>query len=549
VVFVNKMDRVGADFFRTVRIMREKLGCEPLLLQIPWEDDGVFLGVIDLVRMTGICWSEETLGATFQVVDIPASMQSRASEYRDMLLEALADRNDEIAERYLAGEGLDVGLLLEEIRRGTLAFELVPVLCGAALKNKGVQPLLEAVVDFLPSPLDVPPVRGQIPGGTEWAERPCDDKSPLAALAFKVMMDQGRKLVYLRVYSGTIHSGQEILNVTRGKREKVARLLQMHANKRERISSAGAGSLVAAMGLKETSTGDTLCADLPILLEPMDFYEPVISVAVEPRTRSDQEKLAFALSKLGEEDPTFRVKEDEETGQTIVSGMGELHLEILVERMRTEYNAAVNVGKPQVVYRESIEAEAEQEARFEREIQGALQRGHVCIRVMPVPRGQGNRVSLAVSEDLIPEMFHESIEQGVREAWYGGVIRGYPVVDVHARVIGGSYHEQAGTELAYKVAASMAFKSACEAAGPILLEPIMRVDVLAPSEFLGEVLGDLHARGGKVEGIESKGVIQAITALIPLRQTFGYSTTLRSLTQGRGTFSMHFFRFDLAARG
>lgn len=549
VVFVNKMDRVGADFFGTIRMMKSKLGCRPLLLQIPWGKEGEFQGVIDLVRMKGIRWNEESLGATFDIVEIPEPLLPEAHRLRDELTEALGDRNDRIAELYLAGEPLPEDLLKDEIRRATIAFDLVPVTCGAALKNKGVQPLLDAIVDFLPSPLEIPPVRGQVPGTGHWEERPSDDHAPLAALAFKVAMDQGRKLVYLRIYSGSLKAGEEVFNVTKGKREKVARLLQMHANKRERIEYAGAGSIVAAVGLKETATGDTLCDEKhPVVLEPMEFFEPVISVAVEARTRADHERLVFALGKLAEEDPTFRIREDEETGQTIISGMGELHLEILVERMRQEYNVHANVGRPQVVYRETISAQAEREIRFEKEIQGFLNKGHVVIRVEPLRRGQGNLISFDLPEEKIPGPYRGAVEEGIREAWYGGVIQGYPVMDVRATVIGGSYQDGASTELAYKVAASMAFKAACEAAGPILLEPIMKVDLLVPSEFMGEVLGDLHARGGKIEGMENRMVVQAITAFIPLRRTFGYSTTLRSLTQGRGTFSMQFSHFDRAEK-
>ncbi|MGQ9654670.1 MAG: elongation factor G [Thermodesulfobacteriota bacterium] len=549
VVFVNKMDRVGADFFGTIRMMKSKLGCRPLLLQIPWGKEGEFQGVIDLVRMKGIRWNEESLGATFDIVEIPEPLLPEAQRLRDELTEALGDRNDRIAELYLAGEPLPEDLLKDEIRRTTIAFDLVPVTCGAALKNKGVQPLLDAIVDFLPSPLEIPPVRGQVPGTGHWEERPSDDHAPMAALAFKVAMDQGRKLVYLRIYSGSLKAGEEVFNVTKGKREKVARLLQMHANKRERIEYAGAGSIVAAVGLKETATGDTLCDEKhPLVLEPMEFFEPVISVAVEARTRADHERLVFALGKLAEEDPTFRIREDEETGQTIISGMGELHLEILVERMRQEYNVHANVGRPQVVYRETISAQAEREIRFEKEIQGFLNRGHVVIRVEPLRRGEGNLISFDLPEEKIPGPYRGAVEEGIREAWYSGVIQGYPVMDVRATVIGGSYQDGASTELAYKVAASMAFKAACEAAGPILLEPIMKVDLLVPSEFMGEVLGDLHARGGKIEGMENRMVVQAITAFIPLRRTFGYSTTLRSLTQGRGTFSMQFSHFDRAEK-
>lgn len=549
-VFVNKMDRIGASFQNTVEMMRKKLGCRPILLQIPWGREGEFRGVIDLVRMVGIRWNEETLGATFEEIQIPQELLPRAEKERERMVELLADRDDRIAELYLAGEPVGEDLLRKEIRRATLSFDLVPVLCGSALKNKGVQPLLDAIVDYLPSPLDIPPVRGRVPGTDQWEERPADDRAPLAALAFKVAMDQGRKMVFLRIYSGTIQTGQEILNATRGKREKVARLLQMHANKRERIDKAGAGNLVAAMGLKETVTGDTLCEEKhPILLESMEFYEPVISVAVEARTRADQEKLAFALGKLAEEDPTFRVKEDPETGQTIISGMGELHLEVLVERMRQEYNVEANVGKPQVVYRETVQREGWGEGRFDREIQGIQHKAHVEVRVEPLPRGEGNRITVEATPDQIPENLHLAVEQGIREALDGGVSRGYPVVDVHARVVGGSFQEGTGSELAFKVAASMAFQNACEAAEPILLEPTMRLDVLVPSEFMGDVLGDLHARSGRVEGIEQRGVIQAIRALVPLRRTFGYSTALRSLTQGRGTFTMQFSHYDKAERG
>ena len=546
-VFVNKMDRIGADFYRTVKMMVDKLGCKPLIIQIPWGESDRFEGAIDLIRMKGIRWDDESLGATFTVVDIPEDLQAEADEYRDKMIELLSDRNDDIAELYLAGEPIEESLLKAEVRKAALKLDLMPVLCGAALKNKGIQPLLDAIVDFLPSPLEVPPIRGLVPGTDVLEERTSDDNGPLAALAFKVYMDQGRKVVFLRIYSGTLQAGKEIFNVTKGKKEKVARLLLMHANKRERIEKAGAGNIVAAMGLKETTTGDTLCAESnQLLLETMEFYQPVISVAVEPRTRADQEKVEFALQKLAEEDPTFVVKVDEETGQTIISGMGELHLEVLIERMRVEYNAEVNVGKPQVVYRETIEEEAVREGLFEREIQGALQKGHVRVSVAPLPRGEGNRVSISVPEDEIPASFHEALSQGAHEAFYAGVIRGYPVVDVHASIVGGSYQDNASTELAYKVATSMAFKAAFEAAGPMLLEPIMKVDVLTPSEFLGEVLGDLNTRGGKVDSIEGVGIIQTVTVMIPLRNTFGYSTSLRSLTQGRATFSMHFSHYDRA---
>jgi elongation factor G len=545
VVFINKMDRIGADFFGTVEMMQKKLGCQPLLLQLPWGSEGDFRGVVDLLKMKCISWDDETLGATFEYVDIPEELLPQAESHRERLVEALADYDDAIAERYLSGEPLNESLLRAHIRRTTLSMELVPVLCGAALRNKGIQPLLDAVVDFLPSPLDVPPIKGVVPGTDQLEERPTDEKAPLAALAFKVAMDQGRKLVYLRIYSGKIQTGQEVFNVTKGVKEKVARLLLMHANKRERITQAAAGDIVAAVGLKDTGTGDTLCDEQhPILLESIDVYEPVISVAVEPKTRADQEKVAFALSKLQEEDPTFRVREDEETAQTIISGMGELHLEVLIERLRQEYNVDVNVGRPQVVYRETITTVARGEGVFEREIQGALHKGHVIIEVEPAPRGDGNSVVIDAPEEQIPSQFHSAVRQGIVEACYSGVVKGYPVGDVIARVIGGTYLENSSTELAYKVAASMAFKSACESAQPILLEPIMSMEIIVPTEFLGEVLGDLNARSGKILKMENKGVIQVISALIPLRKTFGYSTQLRSLTQGRATFSMKFSHYD-----
>lgn len=548
VVFVNKMDRIGADFQNTVEMMRKKLGCRPLVVQIPWGAEGEFSGVIDLVKMVGIRWDEETLGATFQEVDISGAILDQAQKAREEMLEVLGDLSDEIAELYLGGDPIPERLIKQEIRKATLSFTLVPVLCGSALRNKGIQPLLDAIVDYLPSPLDIPPVRGQVPGTECWEERRADDKEPLAALAFKVAMDQGRKMVYLRVYSGSLRTGQEVFNSTKGKKEKIARLLEMHANKRERIEEAGAGSIVAAMGLKDTTTGDTLCDEThPILLESIEFYEPVISVAVEAKTRADQERLSFALSKLAEEDPTFRVKEDPETGQTIISGMGELHLEVLVERIQEEYNVQANVGKPQVVYRETIQRQGRGEARFEREIQGVHHKAHVIVQVEPRARGEGNEILITAPEEEIPSQFHTAIEQGIRETLEGG-IKGYPMVDLRVTVVGGSYLEGMGTEMAYKVAASMAFKEACEAADPTLLEPTMRVDVLVPSEFMGDVIGDIHARGGKVEGIEQRGVVQAITAMVPLRKTFGYSTALRSLTQGRGTFTMQFSHYDRVER-
>ncbi len=543
--FINKMDRVGADFLGSVQTMQEKLGTHPAIIQLPLGAEDSYQGVIDLIRMKGILWDEEALGATFQEIDIPADLLTDARKYRDQLLETLAERSDPLMEKYLGGKEISAEEIKAVLREATLKFDLVPVLCGAALRNKGIQSLLDAVVDFLPAPVDIPPVAGFNPKSGEPETRRSDDKEPFAALAFKIMTDEGRKLTYLRVYSGVLRAEQEVYNSTKGKRERVARLFRMHANKKERIPEARAGDIVGAAGLKETATGDTLCDEShPLTLERIDFYEPVTSVAIEPKSHSDQEKLVFFLQKLVDEDPTFRVKFDEDTGQTVISGMGELHLEVIVRRLREDFNVAVNVGRPQVVYRETITQAAEGEAKFEREIEGVWHFGQVRLRVEPRPRGTGIGFNRAVTDGTVPEEFIPSIEAGVRESTLNGVLSGYPMVDLQVHLLGGIFREGQSTPLAFQVSAAMAFQESCRKAHPVLLEPIMKVEVVVPDEFLGEVIGDLSARKGRIERIQSKGKISLVDAFVPLKEMFGYSTHLRSLSQGRGTFTMQFHKFD-----
>jgi elongation factor G len=543
--FVNKMDRVGADFFGTVESMKDKLGAHPILIQLPLGAEDRFRGVVDLIEMKAVVWDEETLGATFREEEIPPDFLARAQEHRDQLLETLAEKNDLLMERYLGGEGISREEIRAVLREASLKFELVPVLCGAALRNKGIQPLLDAVVDFLPSPPEVPPVQGFNPETKKPESRKASDQEPFAALAFKIMTDEGRKLTYMRVYSGVLRAEQEIYNSTKGKRERVARLFRMHANKKERVPEVRAGDIIAASGLKETATGDTLCdPDRPVTLERIDSYEPVTSVAVEPRTRGDQEKMDFSLQKLADEDPTFRVKFDEDTGQTIISGMGELHLEVIVRRLQDDFGVSVNVGKPQVVYRETVTERAEGEGKFEREIEGILNYGHVRLRVEPGPRGSGVDFTPGFPNGAIPPEFIPGIEAGVRESTGNGVVAGYPMVDLKVSLLGGSFREGNSTPLAYQVAGAMAFREACQKAQPVLLEPIMRTEVVVPEEFLGEVIGDLGARKARIEQIHSKGKVTVVEAFVSLKEMFGYSTDLRSLTQGRGTFTMQFHRFD-----
>ena len=546
IAFINKLDRVGADFYRAVEMIRDRLGATPLVLQLPWGMEDSLKGVIDLIKMKGILWEEETLGAEFREVPIPSELVEHANKYRDLLLETLADKDDQIMERYLAEEEIEIQELRQAIRTATIKLELVPIFCGAALRNKGIQPLLDGIVDYLPSPVDIPPVVGHIPESGEEVSRRAEEKGPFSALAFKVMMDQGRKMTYVRVYSGTAKTGALVYNPGKGVKEKLARILKMHSNKRERIDQASAGDIVAAMGLKLTTTGDTLCSeDSPVLLEAIQFNEPVISVAVEPKRVQDHEKLLDALGKVSDEDPTFKFKIDEETGQTVISGMGELHLEIIIGRIKREFFVETNQGKPQVVYRETVTISVEHEEVFQRELAGQQHFAGVRIEVSPLPRGAGNRFVNRCDNPDLTEEFLDAISQGVSEAAASGVLMGYPVIDVQTALLDVRIKETSDV-MAFKIAVTMAFKNACKEADPLLLEPIMEAEVLVPEEFTGEVINDLNSRQGKIGQITSKGPVQVLTASVPLSKMFGYSTSLRSASQGRGTFTMQFSHYDKA---
>ncbi|MFO8090801.1 MAG: elongation factor G [Desulfatiglandaceae bacterium] len=546
IAFINKMDRIGADFFRAVEMIRERLGTRPLVLQIPWGCEDGFRGVIDLLEMKAVIWNDETLGAGFEKVPIPAELKEEAGIYREHLLEMLSDIDDSVMELFLAEEPIEAGLLKTAIRRGVLSLKIVPVLCGAALKNKGIQLLLDAIVDYLPSPLEVPPVEGIDPstGGKVQCLPKAGD--PPCALAFKVQMDQGRKMTYLRVYSGTVHVGQPLYNPGKNVKEKVARLLRMHSNKRERIESATSGDIVAAMGLKLTGTGDTLCTEEnAVLLETIAFQQPVISIALEPKRVQDNDKLLDSLGKLSEEDPTFKFKIDDDTGQILISGMGELHLDVILHRLKREYMVETNRGKPQVVYRETIKGTSEHEEVFEREMAGKQRFAAVKLRLSPRARGEGNAFENLYQGEEVPEEFQEAVRQGVSEAENSGVVMGHPVIDVLTELLDVKVKETSDA-LAFKIAGTLAYRNACEKAGATLLEPIMKVEILAPDDFLGEVIGDLNTRQGKIEHIVKKGAVQVVTASVPLSRMFGYSTSLRSVTQGRATYTMQFGHYDQA---
>ncbi|MGD8725195.1 MAG: EF-Tu/IF-2/RF-3 family GTPase, partial [Desulfobacterales bacterium] len=483
--------------------------------------------------------------AEYEEQEIPAELATTAAEYRDKLLESLAEHDDDIMEAYLAETAVEASVLLAAIRKATIDMKLVPLLCGAALKNKGIQPLLDAIIHFLPGPADIPPIEGMHPESGEMIKCHPKDSEPLAALIFKVSMMQGRKLSYIRIYSGKITSGGEVFNPTRKEKEKIARILNMHANRRERMNAAGAGSIVGIVGLKGSSTGETLCnQNHPVLLEKIEFYEPVISIAVEPKTHADQEKMDAVLAKFMAEDPTLIVRKDEDTGQTILSGMGELHLEIIISRMLREFHTNVNVGKPQVVYRETIEKTGSATIVFDKEIAGQRHFAEVSVSMVPLPRGSGNKFVSEISNDVLPDLYTAAVEKGVWESLESGSQMGYPVVDVEVRLTHANYKESLGTELAYTVSASMACKDAMSAGNPFLLEPIMTAEIFVPEAFIGDVIGELNSRGGKIESIEHKAGAQMINATVPLSQMFGYSTNLRSATQGRGTFSMQFSHFD-----
>ena len=543
--FINKMDRVGADFFGAIEQMRVKLGANPLVVQLPWGAEDSFRGVIDLIAMQGITWEEESLGTRYQQVAIPEEMQSQARQYRERLVEKVAETDERLTERYLGGETISEDELRQALRKATIALKVVPVLCGAALRNKGIQPLLDAITAYLPSPLDCPPVRGINPLTKLPEERRSDEDDALCALAFKILMDQGRKLTYVRVYSGALETGKVIYNANLGGEERVARIFEMHANDRKRLDRARAGEIVAVMGLKDTSTGHTLCDRAhPILLEPMDFFKPVISVAVEPRTNQDQDKLAFALEKLSEEDPTFQVRYDEDTAQTVISGMGELHLDVLIKRLLEEYNLPVHVGKPQVVYRETIGKEAEVKERFSKVIEDVSHSAEIHLAVIPQERGAGIAFVSAVPEGGITDDLLAVIRESIQESSTVGPLAGYPLTDIKVVLKGVRYSDDEFTLMVIKVAVAQALREACQKASPILMEPMMELDVIVPEEFMGEVIGDIQARKGTIDLIDTKGKIATIKARPPLTRMFGYSTDLRSMTQGRGTFSMRFSRYD-----
>jgi len=547
VAFINKMDRIGSDFFHVVDMMSARFSSTPVPIQLPIGSEDTFRGVIDLINLKMLIWDDGTQGVEYTTTEIPQEHAETAAHEREKMIEILADCDDGLAELYLAGEEPSASQIIAALRKATIDLKVVPVLCGTALRNKGLQPLLDAVVHYLPSPEDIPPVKGINPRTKQEEIRSSSDKEPLAALAFKIMLDEGRKLTYLRIYSGQISSGDEVYNVVKKKREKIARLLRMHANKRERIDKASAGELVAILGLKETTTGDTLCdEEHPIMLEQMEFYEPVISQAIEAKTPADQEKLSQALIKLMDEDPTLRVKYEDETAQTVISGMGELHLEIIVDRLSREFNARVNVGRPRVVYRETIQKHIEAEGVFEKELGDKKHFGRVCIELSPRKRGTGNEIINQLSEEMIPAEYHNAIEEGIREAMMSGVLNSYPVIDAGVKLTGGSYREGESSAQGYKIAAATAFRDGCLMADPVMLEPIMMVDIITPGEFMGDVIGDINARRGEIQAVNPKGPVSEIKAKVPLKAMFGYSTDLRSATQGRAVFTMIFAEYNKA---
>jgi elongation factor G len=546
VCYVNKMDRIGANFNRTRDMIRERLNANPLVVQLPVGVESGFRGVIDLLAMQSAVWLAEDLGATPQIGEIPSELMDEALVAREELVERLAETDDGLTIKYLESEEIAADELRRALRQATLAGEVTPVLCGSSLRNKGVQPLLDAIVDYLPSPVDVPPITGVNPYTKKEEERRADDEEPLAALVFKIQTDPyvGR-LAYFRVYSGCLKAGATVMNATKRRKERIGRLLRMHADHREEIKDIHAGDIAATLGLKATFTGETLCAPSgPIVLESISFPEPVISVAIEPRTTVDQDKMGKALGRLAEEDPTFQVRVDENTGQTLISGMGELHLEVLVDRMLREFRVGANVGRPRVAYRETITQSARSEGRFVRQTGGRGQYGHVVLELEPLGPGEGFQFVDVTRDGVIPREFVPAVEQGVREAMESGVLAGYPLVDLEATLVGGSFHEVDSSDLAFKVAGSIALREGTQKAGPVLLEPIMQVEVVTPEEFTGEIVGDLNARRAQIESLDLRPVgVQAVTANVPLAEMFGYATALRSMTQGRGIFTMEFVHY------
>ena len=545
--FVNKMDRIGADFYRCVEMITDRLGATVAVVQLPIGAESDFRGVVDLINMKALVWADEAAkGEKFDVVDIPAELQARSEDYRHALIDTLSNYDDAITEKFLGEEEITAGDLRRALRTATISGEVVPVLCGSAFKNKGVQPMLDAVVDFLPSPLDIPATKGLDKKGIEELEREADDSEPFSALAFKIMTDprSGGKLTYIRVYSGTLRKGDAILNSTKDRKERAGRILRMHANHQEDHDTAFTGDIVALIGMKNTTTGDTLCSpDSPIVLESLDFPEPVIHVAVEPKTKADQEKMGIALGKLAQEDPSFRVRTDQESGQTIISGMGELHLEIIVDRMKREFSVDATVGAPQVAYRETIRKTVEAEGKFVRQSGGRGQYGHVWLRLEPLDPGSGFIFENGVVGGTVPKEFIGPTEKGVEEALENGIIAGFPVVDVKVTVFDGSYHDVDSSEAAFKIAGSMGFKAGAAKANPVLLEPVFAVEVVTPEEYMGDIIGDINSRRGMMQGMEDEAGAKVIRCEVPLAEMFGYATTVRSLSQGRATYTMQFEKY------
>ena len=540
IVYSNKMDKIGADFFMVVNDVREKLGAVPLPLQIPIGAESEFQGVVDLVQMKAYVWHGEELGAKFDIVDVPAELLEKAKHMRAELIEKIADFDDDVMMAFMDGKEPTIAQIKKAIRTATLQIKLIPCLCGTSFKNKGVQPMLDAVCDYLPSPLDREALKGINPTTGEEEERAREDSAPFSALAFKIQSDPFiGKLTYFRVYSGTLESGSYVYNPGKNNKERISRIVRMHSNNREEVKSVCAGDIAAAVGLKDTGTGDTLCDESkPIVLESMEFPDPVIDVAIEPKTKADEEKLSKALSSLAQEDPTFKVRTNEETNQTIIAGMGELHLEVLVDRMKREFKVDANVGRPQVAYRETIRKKQEAETKYIRQTGGRGQYGHVILTVEPQEAGKGYEFVNKIVGGVIPREYIPAIDKGIKEALTSGTLAGYPVVDVKVTVIDGSYHEVDSSEMAFKIAGSMAFKEACKKASPVILEPVMKTEVVVPEEYMGDVIGDLNSRRGKISNMDSKNKVQHIKATVPLSEMFGYSTSLRSLTQGRGNYSM-----------
>ncbi len=550
ICFINKIDKMGADFEHAIDTIRKRLSAKPVAIQIPIGQEDKFKGVVDLINMRAIVWVDDTMGAEYVTEEIPADLKKKAEAFHAQLVESIAENDDEILHKFLEGEEITADELRASLRKSTIALKVFPVVVGTAFKNKGVQPLLDAVVDYLPSPLDVPETHGLNPDNGEKIFRKADDKEPFSALAFKIMADPFvGQLTFIRVYSGQLKTGDSVLNTGRRRSERIGRLLKMHANKREEISEILAGDICAAVGLKGVSTGDTICSeDHPIALENITFAVPVISVAVEPKTKADQEKMGMALGRLAQEDPTFKVHTDPDSGQTIISGMGELHLEIIVDRMMREYKVEANVGKPQVAYRETIRRHSEAEGKYIRQTGGRGQYGHAKIKLDPQPPGGGYEFVNDIVGGSVPKEFIKPIDQGIQEALEGGILAGYPMVDVKATLYDGSYHDVDSNEMAFKIAGSMAFKEAARKASPVLLEPVMSVEVVTPEDYAGVIMGDLSSRRGRIEGMEHRAGSQVIKAIVPLAEMFGYATHMRSSTQGRAEYSMHFARYEEAPR-